>query len=93
VYLVDRVIPMLPEKLSNDLCSLNPHTDKFTMTCEMKISGKTGQLVDSKVYKSLIKSDFRLTYRDVDIILKPLSSVLPPIQGEGSVSNEEVIHF
>jgi ribonuclease R len=38
IYLADRVIPMLPEKLSNDLCSLNPHTDKLTMTCEMKIS-------------------------------------------------------
>jgi ribonuclease R len=37
IYLVDKVIPMLPEKLSNDLCSLNPNTDKYTLTCEMII--------------------------------------------------------
>jgi ribonuclease R len=37
IYLVDRVIPMLPEKLSNDLCSLNPNTQKLTLTCEMII--------------------------------------------------------
>jgi ribonuclease R len=87
IYLADRVIPMLPEKLSNDLCSLNPKTDKLTLTCEMKISGKTGQLVNSKVYNSLINSDFRLTYKDVDEILKPLSPALPPSQGEGSRTN------
>jgi ribonuclease R len=59
---------MLLEKLSNDLCSLNPHTDKLTITCEMKIAKKTAQIITSKVYKSLIKSDFRLTYKDVDEI-------------------------
>jgi len=37
IYLVDKVIPMLPERLSNDLCSLNPNTDKLTLTCEMVI--------------------------------------------------------
>jgi ribonuclease R len=63
---------MLPEELSNDLCSLNPHTDKLTLTCEMKISGKTGQLVNSKIYKSLINSDFRLTYKDVDNLAESL---------------------
>jgi ribonuclease R len=69
IYLADRVIPMLPERLSNDLCSLNPHTDKLAMTCEMKISWKTGQLINSKVYNSLIRSDFRLTYKDVDELI------------------------
>jgi ribonuclease R len=37
IYLADRVIPMLPEKLSNNLCSLNPYTDKLALTCEMHI--------------------------------------------------------
>jgi len=70
IYLADRVIPMLPEKLSNNLCSLNPYTDKLTMTCEMTIWGKTGHLIKSKLYESVIKSDFRLTYKDVDEIEK-----------------------
>lgn len=68
IYLADRVIPMLPEKLSNNLCSLNPYTDKLTLTCEMHIWGKTGHLVKSRVWESVIKSDFRLTYKDVDNI-------------------------
>jgi ribonuclease R len=55
---------MLPTKLSNDLCSLNPHTDKLTLTCEMDIDtlGQVGQI---KVYESVINSNFRLTYEEV----------------------------
>ncbi|MDD2907115.1 MAG: ribonuclease R [Candidatus Gracilibacteria bacterium] len=68
IYLADRVIPMLPEKLSNNLCSLNPYTDKLTLTCEMHIGGKTGHLIKSKVWESVIRSDYRLTYKDVDNI-------------------------
>lgn len=70
IYLADRVIPMLPTKLSNNLCSLNPYTDKLTLTCEMHIGWKTGHLVKSRVWESVIKSDFRLTYKDVDDIEK-----------------------
>ena len=66
IYLADRVIPMLPEKLSNNLCSLNPYTDKLALTCEMHIWGKTGHTVKSKVYESIINSDFRLTYEEID---------------------------
>ncbi len=69
IYLADRVIPMLPEKLSNNLCSLNPHTEKLTLTCEMHIWAKTWHTVKSEVYESVIKSDFRLTYREVDEII------------------------
>lgn len=68
IYLADRVIPMLPEKLSNNLCSLNPYTDKLTLTCEMHIWGKTGHLIKSRVWESVIRSDYRLTYKDVDMI-------------------------
>jgi len=65
IYLVNKVIPMLPEKLSNDLCSLNPDEDKLTLTCEMTI-GKAWEVLKSEVYESVIKSDFRLTYKDVE---------------------------
>ena len=67
-YLVDRVIPMLPEKLSNDLCSLNPNTKKLTLTCEMTILNNW-KISSQKVYESIISSDFRLTYKEVDEIL------------------------
>lgn len=66
IYLADRVIPMLPEKLSNNLCSLNPYTDKLALTCEMHIWAKTWHTIKSKVYESVIKSSFRLTYQEID---------------------------
>ena len=68
VYLVDRVIPMLPEKLSNDLCSLNPNTKKLTLTCEMTIWNNWA-IKSQKVYESIIESNHRLTYKEVDDIL------------------------
>lgn len=67
-YLPDRVIPMLPEKISNDLCSLNPGTDKLTLSCEIVLD-KKWNILASKVYESIIKSDFRLTYLEVQDIL------------------------
>ena len=67
-YLVDRVIPMLPEALSNDLCSLNPNTKKLTLTCEM-IIWNNWKIKSQKVYESIISSDFRLTYKEVDEII------------------------
>lgn len=69
IYLVDRVIPMLPEKLSNNLCSLNPNTEKLTLTCEM-IIWNNWAIKSQKVYESIIKSDHRLTYKQVDEILE-----------------------
>nr|MDD3720555.1 ribonuclease R [Candidatus Gracilibacteria bacterium] len=67
IYFVDRVVPMLPEILSNELCSLNPFEDKLTMTCEMEITPK-GEVISSEVYESVIKSDFRMSYRLVEDI-------------------------
>lgn len=67
VYLTDRVIPMLPEKLSNNLCSLNPNIPKLTLTCEMSI-WKNWIIKKAEVYESIIESNFRLTYREVDEI-------------------------
>ncbi len=68
IYLIDYVLPMLPEVLSNDLCSLNPNTEKLAMTVEMKIN-KSGEIVDSKLYKSIIISKHRLFYEEVDAFL------------------------
>lgn len=64
-YLLTKVIPMLPEKLSNDLCSLNPDTVKKTFTVEMKYD-KKGNQKDFKIYKSSIISKQRLTYTYVN---------------------------
>lgn len=68
VYLADRVIPMLPPELSNNLCSLHPGIKKLTMTCEMHLSHQ-GEVIDTQVYESIIISDVRLTYKEVDEIL------------------------
>lgn len=68
VYLVDRVIPMLPPKLSNGICSLNPNADRFTMTCEM-IVDREGSTYDGKIYESVIHSDARMSYNECFRIL------------------------
>jgi ribonuclease R len=65
VYLVDRVIPMLPFELSNGICSLNPREDRLTMTVEMLIDN-AGQVLAYEAYESVIRSDHRLTYEEVD---------------------------
>lgn len=64
VYFPGRVIPMLPETLSNNLCSLNPKIDRLVLTCEMKISAK-GEINQYKFYEAVIHSKGRLTYRGV----------------------------
>jgi len=69
IYLVDRVIPMLPRKLSNNLCSLNPNEDKLTFTVEMDLD-KRGKVVKNDFYKSVIKSKYRMTYENVNTILE-----------------------
>ena len=65
-YFVDHAIPMLPEKLSNDLCSLNPNTDKLTKTCEVEFDENWEMITDSiKVSNSVINSNFRTTYKEI----------------------------
>lgn len=61
VYLVDRVIPMLPEELSNDLCSLRPHVERRTMTVDMYLD-ESGKVLSSDLYPAVIRSAARLTY-------------------------------
>jgi ribonuclease R len=69
VYFPERVIPMLPEELSNGLCSLNPHVDRLAMVCEMTIS-KLGKMVDYQFYEAVIHSHARLTYNKVSAMLE-----------------------
>lgn len=64
VYLVDRVIPMLPERLSNDLCSLRPDEDRLAMTVDLRLDGK-GRVSRFEVYPAVIRSKARLTYGEV----------------------------
>lgn len=69
VYLLDLVIPMLPEKLSNGLCSLNPFEPKLALSCDMVIDGH-GNVVEHEIYESVIESKLRATYEDVTKILQ-----------------------
>ena len=68
VYLVDRVIPMLPPKLSNGLCSLNPNVDRLAMTAEMLVD-REGSIYGGDLYESVIRSDRRMSYKECFRIL------------------------
>ncbi|SEM63579.1 RNAse R [Mesobacillus persicus] len=68
IYLVDRVIPMIPHRLSNGICSLNPKVNRLTLSCTMEIS-PDGEVVDHEIFQSVIKTTERMTYHDVNLIL------------------------
>lgn len=69
VYMANKVIPMLPHKLANDLCSLNPNTTKLTLSCIMTINSE-GKVIDYQITKSFIESKARLNYDDVNNLLE-----------------------
>ena len=69
VYLVNRVVPMLPRVLSNGICSLNPMEDRLTLSCIMEID-QEGTVIDHQITKSVIRSCARLVYDDVSDILE-----------------------
>ena len=69
VYLVDRVIPMIPHKLSNGICSLNPDAVRLALSCVMNINSK-GHVISYKIFKSVIKSRKQMTYNCVNDILE-----------------------
>lgn len=75
VYLVDRVIPMLPHRLSNGICSLNPQVDRLTLTCDMEMNG-AGEVVKHEIYASVIRTNERMTYSDVYRILEEKDEAL-----------------
>ena len=75
IYMLGRVIPMLPRELSNGICSLNAGEDRFTLSCSMEINPK-GDVVDSKVYKGVINVTERMNYTDVQKILDKSDDVV-----------------
>ncbi|HLN62995.1 MAG TPA: ribonuclease R [Symbiobacteriaceae bacterium] len=68
VYLADRVVPMLPPKLSNGICSLNPAVDRLTLSCVMELNGE-GKVLKYEIFPSVIKTAARMTYTKVNKIL------------------------
>ncbi len=76
VYLVDRVVPMLPEVLSNDACSLNPHEDKFTFSAVFEISPKA-EVVNQWFGRTVIYSDQRFAYEEAQYIIETKKDVIP----------------
>ena len=74
VYLADRVIPMLPKKLSNGICSLNPRVDRLALSCVMDINN-TGRVVAHEICESVIHSDHAVTYDDLADILENPDSI------------------
>lgn len=69
VYLLSRVVPMLPKNLSNGICSLNPGEDRLTLSCEMEVN-KAGDVVNHRIFESVINSKARMVYDDVSDILE-----------------------
>lgn len=69
VYLTDRVVPMIPQRLSNGICSLNPHVPRLTMSCEMEITPE-GNVVNHDIFQSVIQTTERMTYTAVNEILE-----------------------
>lgn len=69
VYLIDQVIPMLPKAFSNDICSLNPHEDRLTLSVDMEVT-LDGTVVNHEIYESVINSVERLVYDDVSDLLE-----------------------
>ena len=69
VYLVDRVIPMIPHQLSNGICSLNPEEDRLTISCVMEINAK-GKVEKYDIFPSVIRSRIQMTYKKVNQILE-----------------------
>ena len=69
VYLVDRVIPMIPHELSNGICSLNPEVERLAISCVMEFD-KDGKQLDYEIFPSVIKSRIQMTYKNVNKILE-----------------------
>ncbi len=81
VYFIDRVVPMIPKKISNGICSLHANVDRLTMTCEMLVDENLN-VIETKIYNSVINSNYRLTYKEVNKMLEDNDpSLYPDIYG------------
>ena len=69
VYFADRVVPMLPEELSNGICSLNPHVDRLALSCILTLD-PSGAVLDHRIAKSVLRSTERMTYGDCNLLLE-----------------------
>jgi ribonuclease R len=76
VYLVDRVVPMLPEVLSNDACSLNPHEDKYTFSAIFQLNEKA-EIIDQWFGRTVIHSDQRFSYEEAQHIIETNQAIIP----------------
>ncbi len=68
IYLADRVVPMLPKKLSNGICSLNPGVDRLTLSC-VAVIGKNGEILERDIFPSVIHSRYQMTYKKINKII------------------------
>ncbi len=90
VYFPQQVVPMLPEVLSNGLCSLNPHVDRLCMVCDMNIS-QAGRITAYKFYEGVMHSQARLTYTKVsDLLERPDSDAAKQVAKDHAVAVEPV---
>jgi len=87
IYLADRVIPMLPHKLSSGICSLFPDVDRLSLSCMMNVN-KNGDVVDYKISESVIRSKKRFTYTEVQNILDTCNAVSDKDSDSGENSDE-----
>ena len=69
VYLIDRVIPMLPPQLSNGICSLNPNVERLAVSCVMEVD-QNGRTVDYEIFESVIKSRIQMTYKNANLVIE-----------------------
>ncbi|MGY4105629.1 ribonuclease R [Ignavigranum ruoffiae] len=79
VYLTDRVVPMLPQRLSNGICSLLPHEERLAVSCIMDINGQ-GKVIKHQLALSVIESSYRMTYDDVNAMIEGQSEVIDQYQ-------------
>jgi len=93
VYLVDRVVPMLPEVLSNDACSLNPHEDKYTFSAVFEVSPKA-EVMNSWFGRTVIYSDQRFAYEEAQHIIETKQNIIPAeisLTGKDFKASDEVV--